>query len=121
MSPRTRTTAVLLSSAALFGAGGPAAAQACNGPDPGHSFKEQGAFHGRFHGHHHWLAAKAAKLGVSPDALKTAIQAAKAQVESQMTPDMTWQQKRDAFVAAVAQQLNLPQDQVAAVFGGQHD
>ena len=105
MSRRTRTMAVLLSGAALVGGGTASTAQAHH--------------HGRGHHHHHWghkhhnrLAKLASELGVTKDQLKAALQAVKAQDP----------QSKDAFVAALAQQLNVPEDKVAAAFScDRHD
>jgi|tagenome__1003787_1003787.scaffolds.fasta_scaffold20946079_2 hypothetical protein len=104
MSRRTRTMAVLLSGAALVGGGTASTAQAHH-------------HHGRGHHHHHWghkhhnrLARIASELDVTKDQLKTALQAVKAQDP----------QSKDAFVAALAQQLNVPEDKVAAAFSCDH-
>jgi hypothetical protein len=104
MSRRTRTMAVLLSGAALAGGGTVSTAQAHH-----HG--------GRGHHHHHWghkhgdrMAAVANELGVTKDQLKAAIQAVKAQDP----------QSKDAFVAALAQQLSVPEDKVAAAFSCDH-
>jgi hypothetical protein len=103
MSRRTRTMAVLLSAGALVGGGTASTAQAHH--------------HGRGHHHHHWghkhhnrLARIASELGVTKDQLKTALQAVKAQDP----------QTKDAFVSALAQQLNVPEDKVAAAFTCDH-
>ena len=79
MSRRTRTMAVLLSSAALAGSG-PSLAQAHDGG--------RGDKHGGHHGHH-WrghhdrgLARTAAKLGVTKDQLKTAMKAVREQQQA---------------------------------------
>jgi hypothetical protein len=100
MSRRTRTMAVLLSAGALVGGGTASTAQAHH-------------HHGRGHHHHHWghkhgdrLARAASALGVTKDQLKAAIDAVKAQDP----------QSKDAFMAALAQQLNVSQDKVEAAF-----
>jgi predicted nucleic acid-binding protein len=105
MSRRTRTMAVLLSGAALVGGGTASTAQAHHHQGRGH------------HHHHHWghkhhnrLAAAANELGVTKDQLKAAIKAVKAQDP----------QSKDAFHAALAQQLNVSQDKVAAAFSCDH-
>jgi Spy/CpxP family protein refolding chaperone len=105
MSRRTRTMAVLLSAGALAGGGTASTAQAHH--------------NGRGHHHHHWghkhhnrLAKIANELGVTKDQLKTALQAVKAQDPQP--------QSKDAFVAALAQQLNVPEDKVAAAFSCDH-
>lgn len=104
MSRRTRTMAVLLSAGALVGGGTASTAQAHH-------------HHGRGHHHHHWghnhgdrLARAASELGVTKDQLKAAIDAVKAQDP----------QSKDAFMAALAQQLSVPQDKVKAAFSCDH-
>jgi Spy/CpxP family protein refolding chaperone len=104
MSRRTRTMVVLLSAGALAGGGTASTAQAHH-------------HHGRGHHHHHWghrhgdrFARIASELGVTKDQLKAAIEAVKAQDP----------QSKDAFVAALAQQLNVPEDKVAAAFSCDH-
>ena len=105
MSRRTRTMAVLLSAGALVGGGTASTAQAHHHHGRGH------------HHHHHWghkhhdrLARIASELGVTKDQLKTALRAVKAQDP----------QSKDAFVAALAQQLDVPEDKVSAAFSCDH-
>ena len=101
MSRRTRTMAVLLSAGALVGGGTASTAQAHH---------HHGHHHHWGHKHHNRLARIASELGVTKDQLKTAIQAVKAQDP----------QSKDAFIAALAQQLNVPQDKVEAAFSCDH-
>ena len=101
MSRRTRTMAVLLSAGALVGGGTASTAQAHH---------HHGHHHHWGHKHHNRLARIASELGVTKDQLKTAIQAVKAQDP----------QSKDAFIAALAQQLNVPQDEVEAAFSCDH-
>jgi hypothetical protein len=89
--------AVLLSAGALVGGGTASTAQAHH---------HHGHHHHWGHKHHNRLARIANELDVTKDQLKTAIQAVKAQDP----------QSKDAFMAALAQQLNVPQDKVEAAF-----
>jgi hypothetical protein len=115
MSRRTRTIAVALSAAA-FAAGTAGPAQAHHGR--GH---DGFTAHARFH-HHHGLARAAHALGVSKDALKAAIATARDQAKAAFEaapsddPAAQRQAAKDAFFKSIADQLNLPQDQVEAAF-----
>ena len=104
MSRRTRTMAVLLSAGALVGGGTASTAQAHHHSRGHHHHHHWG------HKHHNRLARIANELDVTKDQLKTAIQAVKAQDP----------QSKDAFMAALAQQLNVPQDKVEAAFSCDH-
>jgi Spy/CpxP family protein refolding chaperone len=115
MSRRTRTTAILLSGAALLGGGTATSAQAH------HGHGDQRGMHAKhWRGHHHGLGRAARELGVTKDQLKAAIEAARRQQASQPKPTTReeFKARKDAFIAAVAQQLNKPADQVADALAG---
>src|SRR5262245_5581185 len=108
MSRRTRTMAVLLSSAALAGAGSPGLAQAHGDRDG-----KRGGHHGQhFKGKHHrgdrGLRRTAAELGVSKDQLRAALKAVAAQQRAAAKPP--------SYKALVAQQLGVTVDQLKAAF-----
>jgi hypothetical protein len=104
MSRRTRTTAILLSSAALIGAGVPAGAQAHNDHKRG---SHQHAKHVK-HGHHNdrGLARTARALGVSKQELRSALKAVAAERRAAAKPP--------SFKALFAQQLGVTVEQVKA-------
>jgi hypothetical protein len=108
MTRRTKALAALVSSAALVGAGSTASAEAHNGP--GHHHHGQAELRHHHGGHHHGLARAAAALGVTTDQLKTAVKAVAAQDP----------QSKDAWEAALAQQLGTTADKVDAAFSCHH-
>jgi|SRR5215207_3990053 len=103
MSRRTRTFAVLLSSAALIGGGSAGVAQAHHG----HGDK-RGEHHGkRHHGHFKRLGRLAAELGVTKDQLKAALAAV-----SDQKPD--FKANREQFFADFAANLGVTPEQLKA-------
>jgi len=112
MSRRTRTMAMLLSSAAIAGA--PGVAQAHGGGGHGHgeraSHKHGGGHHG-FRGERRFdrgLARTAEALGVTKDQLKAALKAVKEQQDAAAKPP--------SLKDLVAQQLGVTSDQLKAAF-----
>ena len=100
MSRRTRTLAVALSTAALFGGSTAGVAQAHHGH---HGFRHHG-HHGM---RHHGMHGLADRLGVTQDQLKAAFQTASAQ-----KPD--FQANRQQFFADFASGLGVTTDQLKA-------
>ena len=110
MSRRSRTMAVLLSSAAFAGAGTPGLAQAHGGDRDG----KRGGHHGHnWKGKHHrgdrGLARTAAELGVTKEQLKTALKAVAAQQQAA-------RRSPPSYKELVAQQLGVTTDQLKAAF-----
>lgn len=101
MSRRTRTAAMLLSSAALITAGAPAGAVANNG----HGDK-RGGHHGHARGHDRGLARTARELGVTKQQLRTALKAVAAQQKAAAKPP--------SFKTLFAQELGVTTDQLKA-------
>ena len=97
MSRRTRTAAVLLSSAALLGAGAPSGAV-------GH---DNDRHHARHH-HRDGLRSLARELGVTKQQLRTALKAVKEQQRSAAKPA--------SFKTLLAQELGVTREQVKAAF-----
>jgi hypothetical protein len=113
MSRRTRTMAVVLSSAALLGAGAPAGALAHGG---GH---HDGSHDAKSRGHDPGLGRVAASLGVTKAQLKAALKTVGEQQKAAAKPASS-KAAHEAFVAALAQQLGVPADKVAAAFERKH-
>src|SRR3954468_7515895 len=101
MSPRTSTTAVLLSSAALF-AGAPAVA------DAHHHGHGGWGHHGLRHHHGDGLARTAQELGVTKEQLRTALKAVAEQQRAASRPP--------SFKDLLASQLGVTTDKLKAAF-----
>jgi hypothetical protein len=100
--------AVLLSSAALAGAGTPGLAQAHGDRDGKRGGHHGQGFRGKHHRHHgdRGLARTAAKLGVTKDQLKTALKTVAAQQQAAAKPA--------AFKQLLANELGVTVDQLKA-------
>ncbi|MDA0185357.1 hypothetical protein OJ997_33940 [Solirubrobacter phytolaccae] len=102
MSRRTRTAAVLLSSAALLGSGVPAQA---HGGDRGDRGQHAGKRHGKGD---RGFARAARELGVSKEQLKTAVKAASEQQKAAG--------ELPSYKAVVASKLGVTEDQLKTAF-----